>query len=145
MAFGLVNAPATLKIDGDSLARDGYIVYLDDVLVVGRDFEEYNSNLAKVFELLQLADLTFKPESCKFAQPQVHYLSCVVTAEGVQTDPCKLKAVSEFQVPNNVKSFRIGFILSEIYTTVCKHCWTSSQFDNLTKKDMEFRCLSEGI
>ena len=50
-------------------ARDGCMVYLDDVLVIGRDFEEHNRNLAEVLERLQLAGLRLKPEKCKFAQP----------------------------------------------------------------------------
>ena len=75
------------------LARDGCMVYLDDVLVIGRDFEEHNRNLAEVLERLQLVGLTLKPEKCKFVQPEVCYLGHVVYTEGIRTDPGKLRAV----------------------------------------------------
>ena len=71
MPFGLVNAPATfqrlMEVVLTGLARDGYMVYLDDVLVIGKDFEEHNRNLAEVLERLQLAGHRLKPEKSKFA------------------------------------------------------------------------------
>ena len=48
MGFGLCNAPATFRqatqkvLEG--LLWDIALVYLDDVIVVGRDFEEHLSN-----------------------------------------------------------------------------------------------------
>ena len=93
MPFGLVNAPAKfqrlMEVVLNGLARDGYMMYLDDVWIVGRKFEENNDNLAKVFQRLRSAGITLKPKKCKFAQLQVTYLGHVVSAEGVQTDPKK--------------------------------------------------------
>ena len=87
MPFGLVNAPATfqrlMEVVLNGLARHGCMVYLDDVLVVGRTFEEHNDNLARVFQRLRSAGLTLKPKKCKFAQLEVCYLGHVVSAEGV--------------------------------------------------------------
>ena len=59
-----------------------------------------------MFQQLRSAGLTLKPKKCKFAQLQVTHLGHVVSAEGVQTDPKKLKAVLEFPVPANVKALR---------------------------------------
>ena len=144
MPFELVNVPATfqklVEIVLTGLARDGCMVYLDDVLVVGRDFEEHSSSLAKVFEQLQLAGLTLKPEKYKFAHhPEVHYLGHVVSAEGAQTNPCKLKAVSEFPVPNNVKSLRSFLGLASYYQRfIPQFARIAGPLHNFTKKDVEF-------
>ena len=52
MPFGLVNAPATfrrlMEVVLSGLARECCMIYLDDVLVVGRTLEEHNTNLAEV-------------------------------------------------------------------------------------------------
>ena len=110
MPFGLVNAPATfqrlMEVVLSGLARDGCMVYLDDILVFGRTLEEHNDNLAKVFQRLRSAGLTLKPKKGKFVQTEVCYLGHVVSAEGVRTDPSKLQAILEFPVPNNVKALR---------------------------------------
>ena len=59
MPIGLCNAPATFQRLMENilagLARDKCLVYLDDILVIGRSLEEYLSNLREVFERLERA------------------------------------------------------------------------------------------
>ena len=65
MPFGLCNAPATFQRLMETvlagLVRTYCVVYLDDILVVGRMVEEHLNNLKKVFERLQEAGLRLKP------------------------------------------------------------------------------------
>ena len=57
MPFGLCNAPATCQRLMETilagLARERYIVYLDDILVIGRTFDEHLRILREVFEWLR--------------------------------------------------------------------------------------------
>ena len=96
MPFGLVNAPETfqrlMEVVLSGLARGNCHVYLDDVLVFGRTLEEHNANLARVFGRIRGAGLRLKPKKCEFAQESVLYLGYVVSADGIQTDPEKLRA-----------------------------------------------------
>ena len=96
----------------NGLARDGCMVYLDDVLVIDRTIQEHKDNLIKVFQQLRSAGFTLKP---KFAQLEVCYLGHVVSAEGVRTDPSKLQAVLKFPVPTNVKLLRSFLGLMSYY------------------------------
>ena len=68
MPFGLVNAPATfqrlMEIVLSGLARDKCLVYLDDVLVIGKSLEEHNQNLEKVPERIREAGLRLRPKKC---------------------------------------------------------------------------------
>ena len=143
MPFGLVNAPATfqrlMEVVLNGLARDGCMVYLDDVLVVGRTFEEHNDNLAKVFQRLRSAGLTLKPKKCKFAQLQVTYLGHVVSAEGVRTDPKKIRALLEFPVPANVKALRSFLGLASYYRRfIPQFSRIAGPLHALTKKNSVF-------
>ena len=86
------------------LARDGVLVYLDDVLVVGSTLEEHNQKLATVFQRIRDAGLKLKPKKCQFAQEEVEYLRHVVSADWVRTDPKKVDAVQNFLTPVDVKA-----------------------------------------
>lgn len=110
MPFGLVNAPATfqrlMEVVLSGLAREGCLVYLDHVLVVGATLEEHNANLTKVLDRFREAGLMLKPKKCKFAQTEVEYLGHIVSRDGVRTDPKKLEAVRDFPQPTNLKALR---------------------------------------
>ena len=61
MPFGLCNAPATFQRLMETvlagLARNTCVVYLDDILVMGRTFDEHIQNLKCVFDRLHRAGL----------------------------------------------------------------------------------------
>ena len=103
MPFGLYNAPATfqrlMKTVLAGLVRTCCVVYLDDILVVGRTVEEHLDNLKKVFERLREAGLRLKPKKCSFLRKEVEYLGHVVSANGVRPDPQKL---SEYVTMHNL-------------------------------------------
>jgi len=44
------------------LVRSACLVYLDDVLIVGRTLEEHNQNLCKVLDKIRSAGLRLKPK-----------------------------------------------------------------------------------
>ena len=143
MPFGLVNAPATfqrlMEVVLSGLARDGCMVYLDDILVFGRTVKEHNDNLAKVFERLRSAGLTLKPKKCKLVQVEVCYLGHIVSAEGVRTDPSKLQAILEFPVPHDVKTLRSFLGLASYYRRfIPQFSKIAGPLFDLTKKNSFF-------
>jgi hypothetical protein len=101
--FGLCNAPATFKRLMETvlrgLAGESCLVYLDDVIVIGRTFQEHLLNLRKVFQWFREAHLKLNLEKCQLFQKEVHYLGHIVSPEGITTDPEKLEAVWEWPTP----------------------------------------------
>jgi hypothetical protein len=97
MSFGLCNAPATFERLMESVLRgltyEACLAYLDDVIVIGRTFQEQLYNLQKVFQRLRQAHLKLNPEKCQLFRREVRYLGHIVSASGVTTDPEKLGAV----------------------------------------------------
>jgi len=113
--FGLCNAPATFKrlmeriLQG--LVTKICLVYLDDVIVFRKTFEEMAENLEEIFIRFPKANLRINPKKCNLFGRQVKYLGHVITANGISTDPEKTNAVEEWPVPQSKKQVRsfLGF------------------------------------
>ena len=116
MPFGLCNAPATYqRIMNVLLAGlNGLtcLVYLDDIIVFSRTFENHMERLKEVLDRLVAAEILLKPSKCSFAVDQVEYLGHIVSAEGIKPDPKKLDKLRNFPVPESVSDVRsfLGFV-----------------------------------
>ena len=110
MPFGLHSAPATFQrlldsIIGPSLEPTAF-AYLDDIIVLGRTFEEHLENLREVLRRLQQAGLRLIEEKCRFCQTELQYLGHVVSDQGVKTDPEKVEAIRNTPPPQNLRELR---------------------------------------
>ena len=144
----LVNTLATfqrmMEVVLAGLARDGYHVYLDDVLVFGRMLEEHNHNLGQVLERIKRAGLKLKPKKCRIAQTSVEYLGHVVSAQGVQTDPKKVTAMEQYPAPSDLRSLRSFLGLASHYRRfVPGFAKVARPLYALLKKDVSFVWSSE--
>ena len=115
MPFGLCNAPATFQRLMDlvlaGLQWSHCLVYLDDVIVLGRTFEDHLHNLQAVFHRIRDAGLKLKPPKCAFFQPTVQYLGHIISEEGVAADPAKIEKVVSWPAPTSTREVQqfLGF------------------------------------
>ncbi len=84
------------------------LVYLDDVLVFGKTFEEHLARLELVLTALEQANLTLNVNKCVFGSTMVSHLGHVVDAEGIRPESEKVRALTTMPV-TNLKSLR-GFL-----------------------------------
>ncbi|GFU76940.1 retrovirus-related Pol polyprotein from transposon 297 [Trichonephila clavipes] len=88
MPFGLCNAPATFERLMETVLKgltfEACLIYLDDVIIGGRTFEEHLQNIRKVLSKLSDANLKLNPSKCKFFRKEVNYLGHIISAEGVR-------------------------------------------------------------
>lgn len=101
MPFGLCNAPATFekRLMETVLSRLHWhicLIYLDDIIVTGKTFEDMITNLGMVFDRLLEYNLKLKPKKCHLFQKEVEYLGHIVGAAGVKTDPRKIDCVQNW-------------------------------------------------
>ena len=116
MPFGLSTAPATFErlmevaMRGIQLRR--CLVYLDDVVTIGKDFDEAIKSLQLVCIRLRQAGLKLKPSKCSLLRTEVRFLGHLVSQEGVRCDPKKIEAVKEYERPETVTYVRafLGFV-----------------------------------
>lgn len=106
MPFGLTNAPATFQRLMETCMSDIYLIYcllyLDDIIVFSRTYEEHVVRLKEVFQRLRSAGLKLKPSKCKLFQRQIRYLGHIISAEGIAVDDEKIECIKNWPVPKNL-------------------------------------------
>lgn len=110
MPFGLCNAPQTMCRLMDQVIpyslKTNVFVYLDDLLIVSKDFDEHMKHLHEVATQLRRANLTINVRKSSFAIRQVQYLGYIVGEGALRVDPDKVRAISEFPSPKSVRQLR---------------------------------------
>ena len=144
MPFGLCNAPATfqrlLQTVLSGLEGKFCFVYIDDILVCSKSFEEHLQHLQEIFERLRKANLTLKPKKCSFLQRQVAYLGHVISSDGISPDPSKIQKVRDYPVPTDVKKVRQFLGLASYYRRfIPGFAKIANPLHALTKKEEVFQ------
>ena len=110
MPFGMTTSPSVFQRLMDCvLAGLSYItclVYLDDVIIFGRTFDEQLTRLDEVFCRIRRANLKLKPTKCSLFQREVEFLGHLVSADGVAMQPGKLEAIRSWPPCRNVTEVR---------------------------------------
>ncbi|RVW94437.1 Retrovirus-related Pol polyprotein from transposon 17.6 [Vitis vinifera] len=107
MPFGLCNAPATfqrcmLSIFSDMVERI-MEVFMDDLTVYGKTFDDCLLNLKKVLKRCIEKDLVLNWEKCHFMATSGVVLGHIISKEGIQVDPAKIELISKLPSPTTVK------------------------------------------
>ena len=119
MPFGLTNAPATFQRLMEcvlaGLTFEQCLIYIDDIIVFSATFPQHLERLRTVFEHLARAGLKLKPKKCHFARSEIRYLGHIVSRDGVKADPEKLRAITSYPTPRDVKELRQFLGLTNYY------------------------------
>lgn len=110
MPFGLVNAPSVFQRAINKIlnqARVKYaLIYMDDILIPAKTFEEGLLRLEEVLRLLKEGGLTLKLSKCKFFYEKIDYLGFEISSSGIRPGSLKTDAVSKFPEPKNQHDVR---------------------------------------
>ena len=113
MPFGLKNGPAIFQRVIDDVLRSEIgktcYVYMDDVIVFGKSFEEHLNNLNNILQLLNNANLKVQIEKSEFLHDKIEFLGYIITSEGIKPNYKKIEAISRYPKPSNIKELR-GFL-----------------------------------
>ena len=119
MLMGLKNAPATFERLMDlimtGLNWKNVLIYLDDILIFGKDFDEHYDNLREVLDRLRNAKLKLSPKKCHLLKSTVTYLGHVINNGEIRPDPEKTKLIDTYPAPKNIKEVRSFVSLASYY------------------------------
>ena len=118
MPFGLCNAPATFqRLMHEVLGNLIYTkapVYLDDIIIHSKTFEQHLKDIDEVFGKLRDAKLMSKESKCEFCAPEIKFLGHIIGKDGRKVDPDKVEKVKNYPRPENILQLR-GFLGLESY------------------------------
>ena len=136
LPFGISSAVGEFQGIMERLIGDlpGVVVYLDDILVSGKDAEDHLQNLRRLLQRLQDSGLRCRKEKCEFAQPSVDYLGHRLTQSGIVKGR-KAEAMQKMPAPTSISELRAFLGGIQFYAKFLPDLSTITEpFHRLTKK-----------
>jgi hypothetical protein len=148
LPFGLKIAPSAfarmINTAFSSLPYRVCFIYLDDIIIVGRDSQEHLKNIEKVFKICEQLCLKLNPSKCKFFETQVIYLGHKCSNAGVSPDEHKFDAITNYPRPQTKDEAKRFVAFANYYRRFIKNFATiSAPISNLTRKLTEYKWTNE--
>ena len=143
MPFGLNNAASTFQRTME-LALQGLqwvtcLIYIDDIIVFGRNFDEHLGRIEEVLERLQMAGLKLKANKTNMLQTEVVFLGHVVTPDGIKPNPINVSKILDWPQPKTAKQIKQFVAMGSYYRRYIKNFATIVRpMVDLTKKGKKF-------
>ena len=115
MPMGLASAPATfqrlMQATMSDFAFQFLLVYLDDLLVYSKTFDEHMEHLERLLQRVTETGLKLKASKCQFLRREVTYLGHTISADGVSCESGKVECVQNWPTPTTTTELRsfLGF------------------------------------
>ena len=92
------------------------VVYIDDILVTGRDEQEHLATLEEVLQRLEEVGLQLQKNKCHFMVPSMTYLGYQIDAEDLHPVKEKVEAIQKVPEPHNVSELKLYLGLLSYYS-----------------------------
>lgn len=143
MPMGLKTSPSSfsrmMNIALSGLNNEKCLIYLDDLIVFGRNLDIHNKNLQDVFERLREVNLKLNPAKCEFLKKDILYLGHVISSEGILPDPEKINTVKNYPRPNNSDELKRFVAFVNYYRKFIKNfAQIAHPLNALSKKNVPF-------
>lgn len=81
-------------------------LYIDDILIFGKDEDEFVEHLDKVLTALAKRGMTVNPKKCRFGLTEIEYVGHVINAQGISHSPERVEKVLSMQKPTLAKHLK---------------------------------------
>ena len=143
MPFGLTNAPAIFQNLMNEIFFDYLdlfcIVYLDDILIYSETPAEHTKHVKLILQRLQDNMLYAKLEKCAFSVTSIDFLGYIISDSGIGVDPNKVKSITSWPAPTNIKSLQSFLGFANFYRMfILGYSHMIAPMLTLLKKDSKF-------
>ena len=144
--FGLAQAPFYFqKLMNNVLNGLNFtLAYLDDIIIFTEGAEQHLKHILIVLNRLSQAKLKLKKSKCAFFKKELHYLSHLLTTDGVKPQLEKIKAISEMKPPKNQRGVREFLGMVGYYRKfISRFADAARPMTKLTRKASKFECRDD--
>ena len=85
---------------------EGVLIYMDDILIFGKDKASHDEILKLVLERIENSGLKLNRDKCIFCSESVQFLGHTISSNGIEASPDKVSAIKSLNPPNNVKELQ---------------------------------------
>ncbi|CAF4574062.1 unnamed protein product [Rotaria sp. Silwood1] len=107
MPQGLTNSPSNFqRLMYDLLVSsrwDYTLVYLDDVVIFSRTFDQHIHHLNEILSILSSARLQLNPQKCSFVKREIDYLGHTINGQGIRPLQSNIDAILQLPIPSTPK------------------------------------------
>ncbi|GAU46380.1 hypothetical protein TSUD_280790 [Trifolium subterraneum] len=119
-------------------------VYMDDMIVKSHEEVNHTIHLQKVFEQARKVNMRFNPKKCTFGIRAGKFHGFYLTERGIDANPNKFRAFTEFPTPNDKKSIQtLNGMLTALSQFIAKSAQHALPLFKLLRKESAFEYTGE--
>jgi len=112
-------------------------LYIDDLIVFGREEKEYLARMRQLFQRLRMKGITLNPKKCRLGMSSVEYVGHQIDSTGLSYSAAKVKKVLDFSPPVLAKELRSFIGLASYFSDKVENM--QSELAPLRALEQEFR------
>ncbi|EXX70442.1 enzymatic polyprotein, putative [Rhizophagus irregularis DAOM 181602=DAOM 197198] len=148
MPFGLKNAPATFQRLMNNVLYDfigDFVeVYIDDIMIHSKNFEDHIIHVTKVLQKLREHNLVVKLKKSRFCEQQIEFLGHEIGKEGIKPNSKKVETISKIKEPQTLTELRSFLGLCSYYRRFIKDFSKRTKpLYKLLEKDVPYEWTNE--
>ncbi len=149
LPYGLKTSPAIFQRILSNILRHNNLnkfctVYIDDILIFFKTFEEHLLHLQQLFEAIHKEGFRLKFKKCNFARNSVRYLGHIIENNTIRPVQDNLIAIRDFPRPQSKKNIRqfLGKVNFH-YKYIPNQNTVLEPFHRLLRKNIDFEWSNE--
>lgn len=124
MGMGMKNSSAYFQSLMDKVLGEmryvSAIAYQDDVILYSDNFDQHLQHLKTLLDKFKEANLSINIKKCQFAMKQVKFLGFIVSDQGIQADPDKVRPITQLPPPKDIKELERFLGMTGVYQKFIK-------------------------
>ena len=130
MPFGLLNAGATFQRKMDklkekliSLGVKNVEVYVDNIVLFSKTYEEHLTSLKIILQVMKEHHLNLRKDKCEFFKNSIIFLGFLIDGKTIKPDPKNVDKVNKFPTPKTRKQVQRFLGLANFLTESSLRKW----------------------